>query len=610
MASVLTRNLRLRVNSSLTADAKFNLERIDLLGGLISTNTVEAVSLRSRGDITIEPNSESIGGSGAGGALRIGTTEHSLAELNIYASSINFSSPISILDSSSAFYLNIAHNSGGSSTGNRSVIFNTRDANRTVDLSGNIVTQGNLATVGAFSLTLTTTADTDVTFPTAGLLATQNEPETWTNKSITGTFTGPLTGDVTGNLIGNINGDITGNLTGNSSGTHTGPVIGDVTGNVSGTASNITGVAAIANGGTGATSLPAALNALLPDQAGNGGKILLTDGTNANWIAAGGGSVTSVGLTAPAEFTVTGSPVTLSGVIGITKADQPANLIYAGPSSGADAQPTFRALTVDDIPGGADHSLLSNLAADDHTQYHTDGRADTWLGTKTTDDLVEGASLYLSTTNLGTFTADDLPVGTTNLYYTDALVDTNISTNWRGQADGLASLDNTGKVPTAQLPSYVDDVEEYVDLASFPVTGESAKIYVAIDTGKTYRWSGSVYTEISPSDVNSVNGQVGIIVLDTDDLMEGTNKFYTDTRVNSRIYGTFNSYNITWTTLDGVTLSVPHNLGTIHTHVSIVDIATGEVIFPDTIIQNGTSTDLAASAAPPGTSWSVRISRQ
>ena len=54
-------------------------------------------------------------------------------------------------------------------------------------------------------------------------------------------------------------------------------------------------------------------------------------------------------------------------------------------------------------------------------------------------------------------------------------------------------------VPSAQLPSYVDDVLEYASLSVFPVTGESGKIYVALDTNKTYRWSGSAYTEISES---------------------------------------------------------------------------------------------------------------
>lgn len=56
-----------------------------------------------------------------------------------------------------------------------------------------------------------------------------------------------------------------------------------------------------------------------------------------------------------------------------------------------------------------------------------------------------------------------------------------------------------GKVPAAQLPSYVDDVIEFDALADFPEAGERGKIYVALDTNLTYRWSGSVYVEISPS---------------------------------------------------------------------------------------------------------------
>lgn len=69
----------------------------------------------------------------------------------------------------------------------------------------------------------------------------------------------------------------------------------------------------------------------------------------------------------------------------------------------------------------------------------------------------------------------------------------------KGSANGVASLDETGKVPAAQLPSYVDDVLEFDTQSGFPKTGESGKIYVAKDTNKTYRWSGSAYAEISAS---------------------------------------------------------------------------------------------------------------
>ena len=56
-----------------------------------------------------------------------------------------------------------------------------------------------------------------------------------------------------------------------------------------------------------------------------------------------------------------------------------------------------------------------------------------------------------------------------------------------------------GKIPASQLPSYVDDVLEYANKASFPATGEAGKIYLDLATNLTYRWSGTAYTEISPS---------------------------------------------------------------------------------------------------------------
>lgn len=67
-----------------------------------------------------------------------------------------------------------------------------------------------------------------------------------------------------------------------------------------------------------------------------------------------------------------------------------------------------------------------------------------------------------------------------------------VATSLSGKADLVGGL-----VPENQLPSYVDDVEEYADLASFPATGEDGKIYLAIDSGITYRWSGSTYAALN-----------------------------------------------------------------------------------------------------------------
>lgn len=85
----------------------------------------------------------------------------------------------------------------------------------------------------------------------------------------------------------------------------------------------------------------------------------------------------------------------------------------------------------------------------------------------------------------GTVSADDIALNTVVTY--------------AGKANGLASLNESGKIPEAQLPSYVDDVVEYDSLTAFPETGESGKIYIATDTNMTYRWSGSSYVAISSS---------------------------------------------------------------------------------------------------------------
>lgn len=101
-----------------------------------------------------------------------------------------------------------------------------------------------------------------------------------------------------------------------------------------------------------------------------------------------------------------------------------------------------------------------------------------------------------------------------------AIANAAIPLTQKGAVSGVAPLGGDSKVPAAYLPSYVDDVVEYANLAAFPATGESGKIYVALDTGKIYRWSGSAYAEISPSPGS------------TDAVPEGaTNKYFTVARV-------------------------------------------------------------------------------
>lgn len=158
--------------------------------------------------------------------------------------------------------------------------------------------------------------------------------------------------------------------------------------------------------------------------------------------------------------------------------------------------------------------------------YYTDSRA------RSAISFTAGSGGYNNTTGVITIPTNTNQLtngagfitGITSSNVTTALGFTPESASNRGVANGYATLDGTGKVPSAQLPSYVDDVLEYTTLATFPLTGTSGIIYVTQDTNKTYRWTGSAYVEISPSPGT------------TDSLTEGTtNKYYTDTRVRSAI---------------------------------------------------------------------------
>lgn len=101
------------------------------------------------------------------------------------------------------------------------------------------------------------------------------------------------------------------------------------------------------------------------------------------------------------------------------------------------------------------------------------------------------------------------------VFPSQALLDTYQLRSEKASANGYASLDGSGKVPSAQLPSYVDDVIEVANYAALPVTGETGKIYITLDNNKVYRWTGSVYVEIAAN--NAIWGNItGTLSFQTD----------------------------------------------------------------------------------------------
>jgi hypothetical protein len=134
-----------------------------------------------------------------------------------------------------------------------------------------------------------------------------------------------------------------------------------------------------------------------------------------------------------------------------------------------------------------------------------------------TGDVTYTSASFNGSANV-TGTATLANVGTAGTY-------TKVTTDAKGRvtagatlaATDIPDLDagkiTTGTIDSARLPSYVDDVLEFANLAAFPATGETGKLYVALDTNKVYRWSGSTYIFITSGAVDSVAGKTGVVTL-------------------------------------------------------------------------------------------------
>lgn len=202
-----------------------------------------------------------------------------------------------------------------------------------------------------------------------------------------------------------------------------------------------------------------------PSQTGNSGKYLSTDGSAVSWQTVVGG---------------TGSWGAITGTLSAQTDLQSALDAKAAKASNLS--------DLASVPTARTNLGLGTLATQSGTFSGTSSGANTGdqtsivgiTGTKAQFDTActDGDFAYQSNFGTGVGTALTIALNGNN---------------------GICGLDGTGKVAAAQLPSYVDDVIEFANLATFPVTGTTGLIYVAIDTTKIYRWSGSAYVELSPS---------------------------------------------------------------------------------------------------------------
>lgn len=151
-----------------------------------------------------------------------------------------------------------------------------------------------------------------------------------------------------------------------------------------------------------------------------------------------------------------------------------------------------------DEKGNSLSSYIKNITSSGKTVTFTKGDGTT--GTFTTQDTTYSTATS-STSGLTKLysTSGTATDGTITQKGISDLLSGYVLSSQKGLANGIAELDENGKVPSNQLPSYVDDVLEYDNKTSFPATGETGKIYVDKSTNLTWRWGGSAYVEISPS---------------------------------------------------------------------------------------------------------------
>ncbi|SMO69774.1 hypothetical protein SAMN06265171_1057 [Chryseobacterium rhizoplanae] len=195
--------------------------------------------------------------------------------------------------------------------------------------------------------------------------------------------------------------------------------------------------------------------------------------------------------------------------------------------------------TITRLKGGTSGTLVSGdvtLAAGANMAVNQTGNTITLVSTDTTYSAGNGLtlsgtsfSLPITTSGTGnvvtgiTQTTNGITVNLGSMPTSSDLANY-IPLSQKGAANGVAALDASGLVPASQLPSYVDDVLEgyyktadgkFYKEASYTtlITGETGKIYVSLDTNKTYRWTGTTFVYITSGAVDSVNGLTGVVVL-------------------------------------------------------------------------------------------------
>ena len=639
MAYTLSPNLRLRLDSNLTANAKYNLLLLDSLASTATTDATGLVRIRGRTGIQLTANDPAVGGSGVGGTITLGYASQPLDLLQVYATQLALTGSLSLGDRATgaptSSTLTLEYNSLVPDTLARTLTLNVLGANRQLNLGGSLsILQADVALTAD-------PAGSDLQLPATGTLATLAGVEVLTNKTIDANSNSILylknanvdanaaiaysklnlanslvNSDVsptaaiqysklalTGSLV---NADVAAGaaiaysklaLTGSIvnadvsasaaiSGSKVVPAFGPQT---------ISGQDLVVAAGTSSTRIQGApgqganWTLTLPPNPGTANQILTTDGNGTTAWTIGGGSVTSIDVAAPSSImTSSGGPVTHAGVISLDLTTQTAATVWAGPVSGSAAQPTFRSLQLTDLPPGLGYIT----SVSDTPTIHLDVTAKDLTASVVAgslDDSHVSVSAGISATKLGAGTVDNTELG-----YLDGVtgpIQTQLGGKQPSSADlsALAALSTTGLiVRTGSGTASTVSLTAGAGLSGSNLDGVAGSPTLAVDIhGQT---SGAPLALADELLVYSV-GASALRKATVQDILAGSTSYSTD-----------------WVTADGTTKSVPHSLNTLDVSIQVYDKLTGETISLDSVARVSTSqVDLVASSAPSASGWRVLI---